>query len=214
MYFNRFGLVLSASVARLRETGRSRGYGFVKFAEPNVTDVVLTRAAAEPLSIDGARVEIRRARPPSFPSTGSQQQQHSSASARHPTPASSHSAPTNQATAAAFGNPPVSAAAPRARGGGFHVIAPANGMQAASDAANKVFIGGIDHTVTELTLRNHFQRYGEVASVNLLPGKAAVGARAKPFAFLTFGQPARQSTALSTLAPLWLLRTVTLHTSR
>ena len=66
-------------------------------------------------------------------------------------------------------------------------------MQAASDAVRRVFIGGIDHTVTEANLREHFSRYGEVSHVTILQGKAVVGARAKPFAFLNFGQPATHS---------------------
>ena len=98
-YFSRFGAVSSATVAKNRETGRNRGYGFVKFADPSVVDSVLSRAAAQPFLIDGARVDIRRARPAAF-SQQQQQQQQASAAAWHSS--SPHSALSQPAAAALF----------------------------------------------------------------------------------------------------------------
>ena len=206
-YFSRFGAVLSASVAKNRETGRNRGYGFVKFTEPAVTDVVLSRAAAEHFIVDGSKIDLRRARPSPFPSTAAQ----TNASAWHTS--ATHPTLTRPA-ASAYATTPVSAAAPHAPAGGYALVgAAANGVAVPTDAGNKVFIGGIDNTVTELTLRTHFSRYGEVVNVNIRQGKAVMGARAKPFAFLTFGrstsqpQHIRSSTAQPTLAVLDRRRT-------
>ena len=52
-YFSRFGQVVDCVVMKNSQTGKSRGFGFVKFSDPAVLDVVLMHA---PHWIDGRQV--------------------------------------------------------------------------------------------------------------------------------------------------------------
>jgi heterogeneous nuclear ribonucleoprotein A1/A3 len=58
-YFSRFGTVVSAQVQRDHVSGRSRGFGFVTFADRTSCEKVL----AENLSLDGRKMEIKYAIP-------------------------------------------------------------------------------------------------------------------------------------------------------
>jgi len=58
-FFSRFGTVVNAQVQRDHLTGRSRGFGFVTFADKASCDKVL----AENLSLDGRKMEIKFAIP-------------------------------------------------------------------------------------------------------------------------------------------------------
>ncbi|CAL4173669.1 unnamed protein product [Meganyctiphanes norvegica] len=59
-YFGQYGQLESAKVITDRETGRSKGFAFVVFADPNVVETVLN---SSPHTIDGRSVEPRRATP-------------------------------------------------------------------------------------------------------------------------------------------------------
>jgi len=52
-YFNRYGEVIDCVVMKNSESGRSRGFGFVTFADPNNVNVVLQNG---PHVLDGRTV--------------------------------------------------------------------------------------------------------------------------------------------------------------
>ena len=62
-YFSSFGEVLEAVIVKDRSTGRARGFGFVAFSDPSVTDNILLQNH----TIDGRTVSFF-ASPPHFPS--------------------------------------------------------------------------------------------------------------------------------------------------
>jgi len=55
-YFSQFGEVTEASVINDRETGRSRGFGFVTFRDSSCTDYCLKSG---PHQLDGRTIEPR-----------------------------------------------------------------------------------------------------------------------------------------------------------
>jgi len=59
-FFSRYGTVVSAQIQRDRQTGRSRGFGFVSFEDASSAEKVL---ADQNLSLDGRRMEIKAAVP-------------------------------------------------------------------------------------------------------------------------------------------------------
>ncbi|CAL4163584.1 unnamed protein product, partial [Meganyctiphanes norvegica] len=59
-YFGNYGQLESVKVITDRETGRSKGFAFIVFADANVLETVLS---ASPHTIDGRSVEPRRATP-------------------------------------------------------------------------------------------------------------------------------------------------------
>ena len=52
-YFSRYGEVIDCVVMKNQTTGKSRGFGFVKFRDPNCVDVVLSSG---PHMLDGRQV--------------------------------------------------------------------------------------------------------------------------------------------------------------
>lgn len=54
-YFSRYGEVIDCVVMKNNETGRSRGFGFVTFADPNNVGIVLQNG---PHSLDGRCVVV------------------------------------------------------------------------------------------------------------------------------------------------------------
>lgn len=54
-YFNRYGEVIDCVVMKNSESGRSRGFGFVTFADPNNVNVVLQNG---PHVLDGRTVSV------------------------------------------------------------------------------------------------------------------------------------------------------------
>lgn len=58
-YFGQFGEVIEAMIMRDRATGRARGFGFIVFSDPTVTE----RVVAEKHIIDGRTVEAKKAVP-------------------------------------------------------------------------------------------------------------------------------------------------------
>eukprot|EP00163_Fabomonas_tropica_P027358 TRINITY_DN5237_c0_g2_i3.p1 TRINITY_DN5237_c0_g2~~TRINITY_DN5237_c0_g2_i3.p1 ORF type:complete len:204 (+),score=51.97 TRINITY_DN5237_c0_g2_i3:195-806(+) len=63
-YFSRFGEVTDAHVMVDRNTGRSRGFGFVSFREQAVADGLVGR---EDLELDGRKIDIKQAVPRAGP---------------------------------------------------------------------------------------------------------------------------------------------------
>lgn len=59
--FARFGLVVSATVMMDRETGRSRGFGFVEMATPEEAQLAIN--ALNGSSLDGRTIHVDRATP-------------------------------------------------------------------------------------------------------------------------------------------------------
>uniref|UniRef100_A0A0K2TCT3 Heterogeneous nuclear ribonucleoprotein A3 [Bos mutus] n=1 Tax=Lepeophtheirus salmonis TaxID=72036 RepID=A0A0K2TCT3_LEPSM len=59
-FFEQFGELVDCVVMKFRDTKRSRGFGFVTYAH---SDMVDTCQAARPHTIDGAKVETKRATP-------------------------------------------------------------------------------------------------------------------------------------------------------
>ena len=57
--FARFGVVVEAKVVMDRETGRSRGFGFVSYQEP--TDGEAARQAMDGASLDGRAIRVNAA---------------------------------------------------------------------------------------------------------------------------------------------------------
>ena len=57
--FERFGEVQEATVVTDRETGRSRGFGFVTFAEPDAADKAMTEM--DGTELDGRVVRVNEA---------------------------------------------------------------------------------------------------------------------------------------------------------
>ncbi|TRY78235.1 hypothetical protein TCAL_08960 [Tigriopus californicus] len=62
-YFGRFGEVIDCVVMKNTETGRSRGFGFVTFADPTNIDAVL---ASVPHSLDGRTIDPKACNPRSM----------------------------------------------------------------------------------------------------------------------------------------------------
>lgn len=60
-FFETFGEVTDAVVLTEKETGRSRGFGYVTFASERIMEVVL--AQGSDLEIDGHRIQVRRCTP-------------------------------------------------------------------------------------------------------------------------------------------------------
>ena len=54
-YFGQYGEVIDCVVMKNSETGRSRGFGFVTFADPNKVDAVLKSG---PHELDGRTVRV------------------------------------------------------------------------------------------------------------------------------------------------------------
>ncbi|KAG5190568.1 hypothetical protein JKP88DRAFT_175552 [Tribonema minus] len=61
-YFSKFGALADVALMKDKYTGQPRGFGFIKFEDPAVVDVVLTQAEH---SIDGRTVDVKRAVPKS-----------------------------------------------------------------------------------------------------------------------------------------------------
>ncbi|MCL4415125.1 MAG: RNA-binding protein [Actinobacteria bacterium] len=59
-YFTQFGSVLSANVITDRDTGRSRGFGFVEMSTPEEAKTALEKTDAE---LDGRKIFIKEAHP-------------------------------------------------------------------------------------------------------------------------------------------------------
>ena len=55
-YFGQYGEVIDCVVMKNSETGRSRGFGFVTFADPNKVDAVLKSG---PHELDGRTVSFQ-----------------------------------------------------------------------------------------------------------------------------------------------------------
>ena len=62
-YFTRFGEVIDCVVMKNAETGRSRGFGFVTFADPGNIDAVL---ATCPHNLDGRTIDPKACNPRSL----------------------------------------------------------------------------------------------------------------------------------------------------
>ena len=62
-YFGRFGEVIDCVVMKHAETGRSRGFGFVTFADPGNIDEVL---ASCPHNLDGRTIDPKACNPRSM----------------------------------------------------------------------------------------------------------------------------------------------------
>jgi len=58
-FFSRFGEIKDSVIMRDKTTGASRGFGFVKFADPASVDKVL----AEELELDGRKIDCKLAVP-------------------------------------------------------------------------------------------------------------------------------------------------------
>jgi len=57
--FSRYGRVLDARIVNDRDTGRSRGFGFVTFSDPSEAESALSHNSQE---IDGRRVTVNTAK--------------------------------------------------------------------------------------------------------------------------------------------------------
>lgn len=73
-HFSQYGEVRDAVVMVDRATGRSRGFGFVRFSSPEA----VTRVLESPQELDGQHVDVKRAEPadqamPSYPRTKSEE---------------------------------------------------------------------------------------------------------------------------------------------
>jgi RNA recognition motif-containing protein len=68
--FSRFGAVVDTVVMMDATTHRSRGFGFVTFEESDGPGAIDRAMQAQPLSVHGRNVEIRRGRPPTAPGEG------------------------------------------------------------------------------------------------------------------------------------------------
>lgn len=62
--FTAFGEVVEAKVITDRETGRSRGFGFVTFTEPDAAKTAMTEMDGKPLDGRAVRVNIAEERRP------------------------------------------------------------------------------------------------------------------------------------------------------
>ncbi len=70
-YFEQFGELVDSVVMKFRDTSRSRGFGFVTFADASCVDAVQN---ARPHTIDGQKVETKRATPREEIGQGERQQ--------------------------------------------------------------------------------------------------------------------------------------------
>ncbi len=69
--FARFGSVESASVVTDRDTGRSRGFGFVEMATAEEAKAAV--GALNGTELDGRRIKVELARPSNFGGAGNRQ---------------------------------------------------------------------------------------------------------------------------------------------
>ena len=60
--FARHGVVVSAAVMTDRETGRSRGFGFVEMATPEDAEQAISKLNGT--SVDGRTIQVERAKSP------------------------------------------------------------------------------------------------------------------------------------------------------
>ena len=60
-FFSQFGEVASATVIMDRESGRSKGYGFVEFSDDAAGDAAIAKADGE--ESDGRRLTVSEAKP-------------------------------------------------------------------------------------------------------------------------------------------------------
>lgn len=60
--FARFGEVMSAAVMTDRETGRSRGFGFVEMATPEEAEQAISRLNGT--NLDGRTIQVEKAKAP------------------------------------------------------------------------------------------------------------------------------------------------------
>ncbi|KAI8901244.1 hypothetical protein BC833DRAFT_578513 [Globomyces pollinis-pini] len=62
-YFEKYGVVLDASLMFDKNTGRSRGFGFITFDDSEAVNMVMAAQADKELRMHGRRIEIKQATP-------------------------------------------------------------------------------------------------------------------------------------------------------
>ena len=182
-YFSQFGPVVSAVVLRDQETNRSRGFGFVTFAD--------TESAQNALNqhhhiVDGRKVESKFAVPrrktdgeddladitPPTPISTQRATILNSSLQPSPTPNSSRSSPT-------LFSPNSTTTTSMTGRSGPDSVSPTSDI-----IANKIFVGGLRYATTNEALRSYFEKFGEVDTAQVIFNRDTKKSRG--FGFVVF----------------------------
>ncbi|KAF0696516.1 Aste57867_12709 [Aphanomyces stellatus] len=201
-FFGKFGKLEDCSVITDRNTGKSKGYGFVTFREMESADLVLQ---VQPLEIDGRKCPCNLAAMPDAgtpkPAKASHGSSASNSRASHaaPPPAPQH-APPQQAHAPhhqpqPYQQPPqpqqtLPPATPNMPTPHGAVVNTGNSQPypdagpPGDESERKLFVRGLDYNTHTETVTAEFQKFGELDEVSI--AKDRQSGKSKGFAFIVF----------------------------
>uniref|UniRef100_A0A7S3NJV6 RRM domain-containing protein n=1 Tax=Aureoumbra lagunensis TaxID=44058 RepID=A0A7S3NJV6_9STRA len=203
-YFGAYGNVIDVAVMRNKQTGVSRGFAFVTFANAASVDAVLTVEH----QLDGRRIDIKRAVPRDRapPPAGRQAQHRGGNFGLPPHHTAHHQVSTNQGGYSGYGGGQYFQQDTDQRGTLFHQRTPGafNGGPSTTLARpitngpppqRKLFVGGLAPTVTEAQFREYFSSFGNVVDAVVMFDRATQ--RSRGFGFVTFSDDASIRAVLS-----------------
>ncbi|KAG5192999.1 hypothetical protein JKP88DRAFT_182605, partial [Tribonema minus] len=165
-HFDQFGLVTDAIVMRDGVSRRSRGFGFVTYADLSCVEYAL----AQPEHIiDGRRVEAKRAVPRT-----DREGNHGPGN-----PHDSYRLHGMDAGQAAGMFPPEALLTTPSGSPGVAEFSPL--------AANKLFVGGLHYETRDSTFRAYFEQFGPVLAADVMFNRETHKSRG--FGFVTFEHP-------------------------
>jgi RNA recognition motif-containing protein len=194
--FRKFASATSAKVITDQQTGRSKGYGFVRFIESRDKQKALEEMQSLEIAGQPVRVSMATPRRPQHYQSENPHQQHRPLPPQHPHPQQVtplHPSQAMQQYAAMQPQPqPIPAAPPASLPMSPQASSPASPLGAVAspppsqahantsaiaqdferDPSNTtIFVGGVEPSVSEQHLRELFEPYGEIEYVRVPPGK-------------------------------------------
>ncbi|EHA8587156.1 heterogeneous nuclear ribonucleoprotein 1 [Cocos nucifera] len=155
-HFKKYGEVKEVVVMRDRTTGNCRGFGFVKFLDPQAAERVLQEK--EKHVILGRTVEVKKAMP-----RAKQHQSHQHLHHQYANQSPHHTYHSRGSSRSSTNN------------------GSSNGNHSKS---KKIFVGGLSDNITEDDFKNYFQTFGTITDVVVMYDSATH--RPRGFGFITF----------------------------
>jgi hypothetical protein len=186
-HFSQFGAVEAIEILRDRVSGKSRGFGFVTFADA----VSAAHALAAEHVIDGRRCEAKVALPRTMLSDAA------SGASGTPPPAPAAAAPAPAASAAAAAVAAAAAAAAAGPLGGFGPLAGAPPLAGPPPpCSTRIFVARIPAAVSEAQFRAYFEQFGRLQDAYMPKDHSKQAYRG--IGFVTFSSPEAVERVLST----------------
>jgi RNA-binding protein Musashi len=192
-YFEQFGEISDCVLVQDKETGKSRGFGFVTFADSAAVDEVLNKKH----QIDGRDVDCKRAIPrdkPSFGGGGGSKPYGSKPYGSKPYGGGGGSyggGSQSYGGGGSYGGGSQSygGSKPYGGGGGSYGGGPKYGGGGSkpyeSEAkGKKIFVGGLPATMKEDSFPGYFQQFGTIEDFVIVADKET--GKSKGFGFITF----------------------------